>query len=72
MAKWDQDFGYFGKGLDGYVQYMETFNEVNKKNEPPAPDCDREPADEDFAAKVDDALLRVLTLKEGMGLLRCG
>jgi hypothetical protein len=24
------DYGYFGKGIDGYVQYMQTFNEVKK------------------------------------------
>lgn len=63
MAKWDQDFGYFGKGLDGYVQYMETFNEVNKKNEPPAPDCDREPADEDFAAPPQSAARKTAAQK---------
>ena len=24
------DFGYFGKGLDGYVQYKQTFDETQK------------------------------------------
>ena len=24
------DYGYFGKGIDGYVQYMQTFNQVKK------------------------------------------
>ena len=48
MAGWDQDFDYFGKGIDGYVQYMQTFNEVNKKDAPPAPDFEPEPADESF------------------------
>lgn len=24
------DYGYFGKGVDGYVQYMEAFNGSNK------------------------------------------
>lgn len=25
-----KDFGYFGNGIDGYVHYMQTFNESNK------------------------------------------
>ena len=26
------DFGYFGKGTTGYVQYMEAFNRNNSNN----------------------------------------
>ncbi|TWD15563.1 beta-N-acetylhexosaminidase [Marihabitans asiaticum] len=33
---------------------------------------DRAKGDEEFAGKVEDSLTRVLTLKESMGLLRCG
>lgn len=43
MAEWNQDFDYFGKGLEGYVQYMQTFNEVNKKDE--SSYAEPEPAD---------------------------
>jgi hypothetical protein len=25
-----KDFGYFGKGIDGYVHYMQAFDESNK------------------------------------------
>ena len=28
------DFDYFGKGIDGYVQYMQTFDQANKPDEP--------------------------------------
>ena len=48
MAGWDQDFDYFGKGIDGYVQYMQTFNDVNKKDAPAAQNDDAAPADESF------------------------
>lgn len=48
MAGWDQDFDYFGKGIDGYVQYMQTFNDVNKKDAPAAQNDDPTLADESF------------------------
>ena len=35
MADWD--FDYFGKGLEGYVQYMTTVNGTDKKDDPASP-----------------------------------
>jgi hypothetical protein len=29
----DGDYGYFGKGIDGYVHYMQTFNATRKNGE---------------------------------------
>jgi hypothetical protein len=31
-----KDFGYFGKGLTGYVQYMTSFNRNNGGDKPPS------------------------------------
>ena len=35
MAKLNQDFDYFVKGLDGYVQHMQTIDQITKKDELP-------------------------------------
>ena len=50
----EKDFGYFGKGLEGYIQYMMTFDACFSKEKKSAPDVfgneedDSEKDDEDF------------------------
>ncbi len=36
MAKKD-DYGYFGKGTEGYVHYKQAFDESQKQEQSPAP-----------------------------------
>lgn len=50
MAKWDQDFDYFGKGLDGYVQYMQTIDQITKKDELPGTETGTEHYDDVFVS----------------------
>lgn len=42
MKKDDYDFGFYGKGLDGYVHYKQAFDEINKSS-PSRPTKKRNP-----------------------------
>ena len=41
------DFGYFGSGLEGYVHYLETFNQnLTRTSAPGSVENDRDPETE--------------------------
>ncbi len=53
------DFGYFGSGLEGYVQYMEAYKRISDDASAPSsiPECDAadmEPTEDDFPEEAPD------------------
>lgn len=53
------DFGYFGSGLEGYVQYMEAYKRISDESSipdgsPESETADTEPEEDDFPEEDPD------------------
>ena len=66
--KKDQDFGFYGKGLDGYIHYRQGMEEA-KRNEPKAAPRRRETPVSPQAGAGDSPMAILMMIIGGLGLL---